>query len=117
MPKARPRANFAWPAALVSDCTVLSPLQKSCRGLGCQCRGCLWVTGEGRPVVSGRIAGFPKRYQRGSLTFKLPSRSKALALTLFFLVNKCLFIKCFWFAAENASMMARQQKQPTWSVR
>jgi len=32
-------------------------------------------------------------------------------------VQKSLFTRGFSLAAENASTMARQHKQPTWSVR
>jgi len=82
-------------------------------------------------VVACRDAGFPKRYQRGSLVvvwvlfqlstkiawhFKLPSRSKAFGshhlIVRFtdFLVHKSLFTKGFWLAVAEIALRWRDSR-------
>ena len=82
-------------------------------------------------VVACRDAGFPKRYQRGSLVvvwvlfilptktawhFKLPSRSNAFGshhlIVRFrdFLVHKSLFAKGFWLAAAEIVLWWRDSR-------
>jgi len=97
----------------------------------------VWGVAQGRgcfarnAVAACRDAGFPKRYQRGSLVvvwvlfllptktawhFKLPSRSKAFGshhlIVRFtdFLVHKPLFTKGFWLAAAEIVLRWRDSR-------